>query len=477
MTYVPGFTNDVFISYAHDDDVPAGAGWISQFEQRLQAFLEKNLGKKLEPKVQKDTGTVSNIGDAHQQLSDNFKNSAVLLMIVSPNYLASEYCALEREWFENAVAASGEFDLGNLKRIVRVLLLRDREDRYLDIVPSAPGFEFCPRKQDLDEDTQMQEFPIGSSQFNKEFDKLGNELIAVLQKMQNQRTAVFVRTSIEVTETESPAYKAWDRLRKHLEGHKYRVLPRYLTKIEDQLVDSKAAVFLLGEKFNPKLKSYVTEALRLEKLCMIWTGENESKFDADQQNYLRELRNNEKILFGPKSIVDFREWVTLQLNPPPQGELTSAAGESGEPVIYLISDDNPVEATRLESKILNRGKFRVRHLPAHPDAGDNLILDKQLLSTCDAIMLLWTKADPLWITTRSGVLNYPTSYRLGGKPLSSKGLCIKYPPQEAQEGFIRSLSQQQNDVNIVDQVGPTYETQLDKFLAPLRKDNAIAAAP
>ena len=49
MAYVPGFTNDIFISYSHlDDRAVDGAGWVSEFHQRLQIEIEEELGDRVQ---------------------------------------------------------------------------------------------------------------------------------------------------------------------------------------------------------------------------------------------------------------------------------------------------------------------------------------------------------------------------------------------------------------------------------------------
>src|SRR5712692_1321994 len=48
MAYVPGFAHDVFISYAHVDNLPlteGDEGWISKFHASLEVQLRQILGR------------------------------------------------------------------------------------------------------------------------------------------------------------------------------------------------------------------------------------------------------------------------------------------------------------------------------------------------------------------------------------------------------------------------------------------------
>jgi hypothetical protein len=47
MAFVPGFTSDVFLSYAHGDNeslLPEDPGWVSCFDQALRVGLQEILG-------------------------------------------------------------------------------------------------------------------------------------------------------------------------------------------------------------------------------------------------------------------------------------------------------------------------------------------------------------------------------------------------------------------------------------------------
>ncbi len=54
MGYVPGFINDIFISYSHfDDQAVEGPGWVTEFHRNLVVEVEEELGEKVQ--VWRDT--------------------------------------------------------------------------------------------------------------------------------------------------------------------------------------------------------------------------------------------------------------------------------------------------------------------------------------------------------------------------------------------------------------------------------------
>ena len=48
MAYVPGFANDIFVSYSHlDDRAVDGSGWVCDFHRRLQIEVEEEMGARV----------------------------------------------------------------------------------------------------------------------------------------------------------------------------------------------------------------------------------------------------------------------------------------------------------------------------------------------------------------------------------------------------------------------------------------------
>ena len=98
-TYVPGYKYDVFVSYAHIDDQPApevGEGWVSIFVKALTSRLTQKLGQPVS--VWMDYQLPGN-----QPLTDTMldvvRQSATLVIILSPSYVNSEWCRQEKNTF------------------------------------------------------------------------------------------------------------------------------------------------------------------------------------------------------------------------------------------------------------------------------------------------------------------------------------------------------------------------------------------
>jgi len=101
QAYVPGFGHDIFVSYAHVDDVSettGSAGWIASLIDLLEKRIAQLIGRSDAFSIWKDEQLAR---DAHfdAQLKKAIQETATFLIIVSPAYLASEWCTRERETF------------------------------------------------------------------------------------------------------------------------------------------------------------------------------------------------------------------------------------------------------------------------------------------------------------------------------------------------------------------------------------------
>src|SRR5215510_10407304 len=101
MPYVPGFDYDLFISYAAADN---DQGVVEQFVATLEKQISDNLVNafsKEKVRVYFDRQRLAT--QASVNWEDHLKaaasSTAILVPLLSPNYLSSLYCSKERSWF------------------------------------------------------------------------------------------------------------------------------------------------------------------------------------------------------------------------------------------------------------------------------------------------------------------------------------------------------------------------------------------
>ena len=123
-----GYEYDVFISYAHADDIPDafGNGWVGQFQDELRKILPQRLKGEI-PSIFFDR---SDIKSNHQlgKLRAAARNSAVFVAITSPNYAA-------RSWTREELRAFTESNKWNEEGETRICAVECLEPEGRDTFP------------------------------------------------------------------------------------------------------------------------------------------------------------------------------------------------------------------------------------------------------------------------------------------------------------------------------------------------------
>lgn len=115
------FEQHVFISYAHLDNeplTPGQKGWVSQFHATLQTRLSQWLGEQA--RIWRDDKLEGNdLFDV--KILDQFAKTALLISVLSPRYVKSEWCNRELQAFCTAAEQSGGLAVGGKSRLVKVV--------------------------------------------------------------------------------------------------------------------------------------------------------------------------------------------------------------------------------------------------------------------------------------------------------------------------------------------------------------------
>jgi hypothetical protein len=121
MTYLPGFRHDVFTSYAHGDFERAGTSylkkWSLAFKRELQAELSYEFGSSnisifIDENQRPDQGLDKN-DPLTAQLRAAASGAALLLILMSPYYLDSDWCRDELSWWREQTGTEVFPEVGN----------------------------------------------------------------------------------------------------------------------------------------------------------------------------------------------------------------------------------------------------------------------------------------------------------------------------------------------------------------------------
>ena len=93
---------DIFISYSRDDDLPPPdqpdrKGFVTFLDDAVR-FEFKDLGPE-RPKVWRDTRRIADGDQFTPEIEEALKNASLLLVVLSPNWMASHWCRRELDTF------------------------------------------------------------------------------------------------------------------------------------------------------------------------------------------------------------------------------------------------------------------------------------------------------------------------------------------------------------------------------------------
>src|ERR1700682_4492653 len=115
------YERHLFISYAHIDNqplTPEQQGWVSRFHSSLEAMLSMRMGHKAE--IWRDLKLSGNDIFADEIVSQ-FPKTAVLISVLTPRYIESDWCAREAREFCDVAERSGGVVLDNKSRVIKVI--------------------------------------------------------------------------------------------------------------------------------------------------------------------------------------------------------------------------------------------------------------------------------------------------------------------------------------------------------------------
>ena len=175
------FDLDAFISYSHLDNrslIEGHPGWITNLHRALELKVTQLLGKR--PEIWRDPKLQGN--DAFSlSILDRVRRAAVLITILSPCYINSEWTRKELVEFWKAAEAQGGVLLHDKARIFKVLKTPVRRDMHPPELQPLLGYEFFEIDQDTKKVRELDEVFGNRAQigFWMKLDDLAQEPVGV----------------------------------------------------------------------------------------------------------------------------------------------------------------------------------------------------------------------------------------------------------------------------------------------------------
>jgi len=487
------FDRDLFISYARIDNeamVEGQDGWVSTFHRGLEIRLAQLRGEK--PRIWRDQKLQGN-DDFSDTILEQFPNLALLVSILSPRYVKSEWCLRELEHFAAAAEARGGLKIGDKTRIFKVIktyLPRDKQPQPFD---RLLGYEFF----DLDEAGRPREFsrlygPESDRKFWAKLEDLAYDIhktLDILDALPETAGPAVVpvalataadRKVIYLAETTPDLSIAREKVRRELEQAGHRVLPDqplpnppdFEPAVETYLAQAALSVHLLSPyPATPAMTQAPTQEQIYRQLATLRTRDQ-----IDLANLRRQERQDfSRILWLPPDAegLAMDEWVQALQNEP---DFISTNLESLKDIIrdrlirppapaldlpldgivqvYLDCDERDLEASAIEP-LYNwlETNFHVV-LPDYEDS--SLTRSEALIKQCEAVLIYYGEASGLWLKRRLLALKKTLYGR--STPLRAKAI---YAANPARQQFTDP------DVPVIEGFGEFHPELLNVFVEQL----------
>jgi len=445
------FEQHAFISYAHVDNLTTpddNRGWVTRFQQQLASYLSSEIAT--EARLWRDDRLRGNEVFGNEIVSQ-FPKTALLIAVMSPRYIESDWCLRELTEFCAAAERTGIF-VDDKTRVVRVLLKPMSEEQRARLPPALradeslgyPFFEEVEGKRTLRLDPTL-----GNGEaYRRSVMFLAEDLAEVISRLDRsapagaEAPAAATPPPLTVFLAECGADRRDDRerLRAELKAHLVQVLPEQrLPEVQDEFVAQvdrllercQLAIHLVGASYGnvpdgPGMKSGVVLqnecAIRRSRATglprLIWLPEGTVPTVEPQAQFIAalkasaELQTGADLITGPLQVFKTAMHASIaRLRQPPAASPVDAPDAAA---VYLLCDEKDRKATVPLRKLLREKGFEAA-LPAFEgDAAAVREANQRLLVGCAAVLLFYGAGGEAWKRSTDNELRKQLAMRPSG---------------------------------------------------------------
>jgi hypothetical protein len=496
------FEKDLFISYAHIDNkplTPEQKGWITRFHASLEALLSMRMGA--EARIWRDDKLRGN--DVFgPEILDQFAQTAVLVSVLTPRYLKSEWCNKELAEFCKRAEQSGGMVVANKARIFKVLKLPvETQESWPQVVKDVIGYDFFTIEDGAPLELDSAYGEKFAQDYNRKVGKLAWDVTQLLKTLESgtgdngHDKPGPAKPTVYLAECSYDRKQAREILEGELKRHGYTVLPdqtlppdeeEYVAAVERLLKRCKLSIHLVGETYGgvpdgPSEKSEVvlqndlaakqSKSHQLKRV--IWVPEGTHSKQAQQQAFIDALHQDAEAQIGADLITADIEGLKTSIHAiltkleksEPQLPVQAAAVDQAK-LIYLICIEKDRKATVLLRKFCGGLGFEVAIPAFEGDAASVREAHQQLMTNADAVILFYGAGDEAWKRTIDNELKKMPGYR-SGKPLSASYTFLADPKTTDKEDLI-----DMEEPNLINGLGDFSDTMMAAFVKAMKPSEA-----
>jgi hypothetical protein len=497
MRLMPHYKDDIFISYAHIDNQPLAEGlkgWVESLHERLKIRLGQLLGE--EASIWRDRKLQGNDVFA-ETLVEKISSVAILISVLSPRYVKSEWCVRELEEFCKSTKTNGGTGGSNklpIFKVVKTFVPLQEHPRQLQGVLGYEFYEYDPERGRAKE-FSPEVVPQRDIRYWEKLDDLAYDIKQLIESMQHLEEAsdehvkanehAVSGKTVYLAETTSDLNAQRDQVKRELQQHGHIVLPDKELPLEadslkqavnEYLTRSHFSIHIIGQRYGIIPEGEEKSITHLQSELAVGRGENFLRLiwipvglhspDERQQNFINTFLLGQQAQKGTEvlqtKLEDLKTVIYEIVNREAQPKPPVSAGEALGINLYLICDKDDLEAAnQLADYFYAQGVDVV--LPATEGDEAQVYEDhKASLMDCDAVLIYYGRANEIWLRMKLRELQKVAGYGRA-LPLLGKAIYLGAPRTDAKERL------RERDTLIIKNYEAFSPDSVQAFLAQLQK--------
>jgi hypothetical protein len=439
-----GYSEHAFVSYAHLDNVElveGRKGWVTNLHRALEVRVGQLLGRP--PQIWRDPKLAGNDLFA-DTLIERLRSVAVLVSVVSPRYIQSEWALRELREFWRTAEAHGGIHVRNRARVFKILKTPVHLDRTPPELRALIGYEFFKVDPETGKVRELDEVfgPEAQRDFWIRLDDLAHDICELLEAMEDPERAsrgvppstqtIAVATpqsaaqgeAVYLAESTSDLKESREALRRDLQQHGYTVLPQQTlphviedtrAAVREALSHCRMSIHPIGKHYSlvpeggPESLVELQYELATERALqgglsrLLWIPSGITVEDERQRHVVERLRRDPR-LAGNADLLEtpfedlrslMHEWLARSQTPAAPAPAASSGGHL--PHLYVVADPRDAEVITPWVDALFERDLEVTRPIFDGDEAEIREYHEENLAACDGLLIFYGAGNELWV--------------------------------------------------------------------------------
>jgi hypothetical protein len=468
---------DIFISYGHlDDEDPAGdvKGWIDLFVERLPRLISSTLG--YQPTIWRDQRSLTGDALLRAAIDEGISNSLLLLPILSPRYVQSDWCLRELEAFsKNPPLPNAPAYRSRIFKVIKSPLLFHLAKKEPEQLRELIGHSFYEMEGDMPVEFSPDVVPGKDPRYWTVLRRLAwdiSTLLAVVKDPgQSATTTPVPETAMQkfvyLAESTSDLTQERELVRDELRQRGYGVVPEEKLPseelkqtegaIQEALAKAVLSVHMIGKRYGSTPEDDARSMVSIQEDLAAQRSAKDTSFtrvlwmpqglmtqalevtDERQKSFITALQN--RIGAGAEllqtTVEDLKTRIVEKLSPPEKPTIIEN-GRSKLRQVYLICENRDRSLVRPIKEYLFKQNLEVITWLDGDSAATLMDYHHKNLRECDAALVYFGNGDEPWV--RKNLEDLEKAYGYGREhDWSASAVYVGAPHNDQKEDFLTHL--------------------------------------